>query len=41
LQKLLNGIFKREKAKTELEKFLKDDKPNPKFWVEVLKEVKG
>lgn len=40
MEKLVNSILKREKPKTELEKFLKDDKPNPKFWNEVLSEIK-
>jgi hypothetical protein len=40
VQKLVNSIFKREQEKSELEKFLKDDKPNPKFWNDVLKEIK-
>jgi hypothetical protein len=40
VQKLVNSLLKRS-AKTELDKFLKDDKPNPQFWNEVLKEVKG
>lgn len=39
MQKLLDSLFKREQ--TELQKFLKDDKPNPKFWNEVLEDVKG
>jgi hypothetical protein len=40
LKKLVNSILRREKPKTELEKFLKDDKPNLQFWNEVLAEVK-
>jgi hypothetical protein len=40
LQKLLNSLLKREKPKTELEKFLIDDKPNPRFWNAVLKDIK-
>jgi hypothetical protein len=39
LPKLLDSLFNREK--TELQKFLKDNKPNPQLWNEVLKEVKG
>jgi len=38
LQKLLESLFNREK--TEIQKFLKDNNPDPKFWNEVLADVK-
>jgi len=38
LPKLLNSILKRDKHKTP--RFLRDNKPDPKLWNEMLKEVK-
>lgn len=37
MQKLLESLFNRQK--TEIQKFLNDNKPDPKFWNEVLKEI--